>query len=404
VSVSAQAPVQEKKRVKKRWFAYFGANTLALSILLHILFAIGAAYLVVEHFAPKHINFHATEPPSAHTEVEHKVQLAKRNNVESAPPDLKRIVTRDVSAITLPDPPDIPTTDEASPSPMAGVDGVMGSSIMGGGDPGGNGPPGGDMTVYGAPSGLGLTGNLYDLKQGPDGTPTDLAETDAEKQVGPNNTVANFLTTPPFPRFLEVLQDFIKTWDLSKLDRYYKSPVALSIPQFCIPDQPSDQAPKAFQAPNVVARRWIAVYHAKVMPPDSGEYRFIGLGDDFLVVRVDDRNVLDGCWGGEELDPSIRSNEDVGQGFQATPLSAGKWFQVEEGTPIDIQVLIGEGPGGYSGFLLMIQKQGDDSPKGDYPVFQVLDTSVPDMGIANFSRKKALFPVVEEQNGLQFTP
>ena len=79
MSASAGASKGEKKRVKKRWFAYFGANTLALSILLHILFAVGATYLIVEHFVPKHINFHATEPPAAHTEVEHQVQMAKKS-------------------------------------------------------------------------------------------------------------------------------------------------------------------------------------------------------------------------------------------------------------------------------------------------------------------------------------
>ena len=397
MSVSAEPSKGEDKRLKKRWFAYFGANTLALSILLHILFAVGATYLIVEHFVPKHINFHATEPPTAHTEVEHKVELAKRNNVESAPPDIKRIVTTDISAITLPDPPQIPTADEASPSAMAGVNGVMGSSLMGGGDPGGSGPPGGDMSFYGAPSGLGLTGNLYDLKQTPEGVPTDLAETDQEKQVGPNGIVPDFLTTPPFPKYLDVLKHFINTWDMSLLDRYYKSPVTLSLSQVCIPDQSSSEAPKDFHAGDVVARRWIAVYHAKVMPPDSGEYRFIGMADDFMVVRVDDQNVLDACWGGEELDLSARRDDDVGQGFGSTALHAGRWFQVEQGTPINVQILIGEGPGGASGFILMIQKQGDDSPKGDYPVFQVLDAPVPDMGLTTpFSKKKLLFPVVEE--------
>src|SRR5471030_957345 len=104
----------DDRPIKRRWFAYFGANSLAVSILLHVLFGIGATYLIVEHFQKKHINFHATEPPSQHTEVEHKVELAKRNNVESAPPDLKRVTTTDFSPITLPDVPNTPPTDDAT--------------------------------------------------------------------------------------------------------------------------------------------------------------------------------------------------------------------------------------------------------------------------------------------------
>ena len=76
------------------------------------------------------------------------------------------------------------------------------------------------------------------------------------------------------------------------------------------------------------------------------------------------------------------------------PLKCGKWVQMEAGTPMDMLVLIGEGPGGFSGFLLMIQKRGDDSPKGDYPVFQLQDSPIPDMSTDfQFSKKKMVFQV-----------
>jgi len=137
-SVPIEAPI-DREKPRKRLLAYLGLNSLSLSILLHVLFGVGAAYLVVEHFQKKHINFRATEPPSAHNDVEHKIQLSKRNNVESAPPDLKRIVTTDVSAITLPEPPEVPVTDEATPTDMAGIDGVMGTGLGNGSGTGGNG-------------------------------------------------------------------------------------------------------------------------------------------------------------------------------------------------------------------------------------------------------------------------
>jgi hypothetical protein len=40
----------------------------------------------------------------------------------------------------------------------------------------------------------------------------------------------------------------------------------------------------------------------------------------------------------------------------------------------------------------MVQKEGDGSPKGDYPVFQLQDSPVPDIGTRfNFSKKTVLF-------------
>jgi hypothetical protein len=90
---------------------------------------IGATYWIVEHFQKKHINFHATAPPTPHTEVEHKIEMVKKNNVDSAPPDLKRIVTTAVSTISLPEVPEVPQPDEITPTTISGVTGQMGSGM-----------------------------------------------------------------------------------------------------------------------------------------------------------------------------------------------------------------------------------------------------------------------------------
>jgi hypothetical protein len=151
--------------------------------------------------------------------------------------------------------------------------------------------------------------------------------------------------------------------------------------QIWIPVTASVNAPKAFEVEGKVhARRWIIVYKGKITPPKSGMFRFIGFGDDFMVVHVNGQNVLDGSWTGEELDPAANRDEPVGMGPEGQPLKCGKWIQMEAGTPMDMEVLIGEGPGGASGFVLMIQEQGDNSPLGNYPVFQLKDAPIPDFG------------------------
>src|SRR5277367_3640145 len=87
-----------KSRKRDWWTALLGGS-LWLAILLHVLFVGVATIIVVEHFQKKHINFQSTPPPAPNPDVEHKVELTKRNSVASAPPDLKRIVTTDISPI-----------------------------------------------------------------------------------------------------------------------------------------------------------------------------------------------------------------------------------------------------------------------------------------------------------------
>ena len=256
--------------------------------------------------------------------------------------------------------------------------------------PGSSGGTGGGYGVAGTtPS---FVGTLYDLKQTPDHKRTDIAQTQAE-QNGEKDP--DWEHSAPFLRGLEVLRDFVKAWDMSELDKYYKAPNTLSATQICIPVTPSENAPIAFNVEGTVQPyRWIVIYHARIIPPESGEFRFIGFADDYMVVRVDQQNVLDASLSDKELVPEANVDLDVGKGPENQPLKCGKWIQMEAGTPMDMQVLIGEGPGGQSGFLLMIQKQGDNSPKGDYRVFQLQDSDVPEMGAGfEFSQKKMLFKV-----------
>ncbi len=369
MTVSPDLPAQEKKRLKKRWFAYFGANTLALSILLHVVFGVAATYLIVEHFVPKHINFHATEPPSVHTDVEHKVQMAKRNNVESAPPDIKRIVSTEISPITLPDPPEVPVTDEANPSPMSGVDGVMGSSLAGSGDHGANGSPGGNP-LFGAPDGSGLQGDFYDLKQTPDKQPTNLDES----------------------AYYALLKKYLaQGWDDSVLNQYYKSKVPLYADSIAISTRPSEEAPKAFNLQNEVQPGlWVVHYHGTVSAPAPGEYRFAGFGDNVLVVRVRGQLVFDGGWN------PLSENNDLHEalpfafpsyvpfantGIGDAHLKVGPTFRLAA-DPVDMDVLIGD-DGGVCSFFLLIQKMDGNYEKTDdgtlkLPFFQLSSKDAPD--------------------------
>jgi hypothetical protein len=264
------------------------------------------------------------------------------------------------------------------------------------GKSGGAGDRGGGSD-YGSSSGqgTGLVGVMYDLKQTPDGQPTDMAENDVEKtsMIDPA-----WQTGKPKRNQVDLLRKFVVSWNMGLFEDYYKAPMTLVTPQICILQKPSVDAPKAFGAGDTIkGRRWIVVYHTKIIPPDSGRYRFIGFGDDFLVVRINDLNVLDGSYPdlGEALDQSANNlKEDVGGTAHYVAYHCGNWVDMTAGISMDMQVLIGEGPGGESGFILMIQKEGDGSPKGDYPVFQLHDTPIPAAdSLIPPSKKKMLFQV-----------
>jgi len=367
-------PVEKRKKSPKRR-AIFSGNALLLTLLVHIGFGVIAAYLIVEHFQKKHTNFTAQPPPAENTDIEHKIEVAKRNSEQSAPEDLKRIVTTAVSDVVLNPPPGVPPPEDATPTMMSGVEGEG----MGAGNGSGNGPGngGGSAPLYGVPGGVGLIGTLYDLKQTPNGTPTAAGETEAEKKDG-GLSVKDWEKEDATKEGLHILHDFVSSWNTSILDGYYKSPNRLVAAQLFIPEHPSIDATKAYNVEKKVhPRRWIAIYRGTIIPPQTGDFRFIGKGDDFLMVRIGEENVLDGSWTGEILDADANGREEVGMANMGNQkLACGKWISMKEGQPLDMQVLIGEGPGGQSGFFLLVQKKG--TPNNDIPVFQVQDSRLPD--------------------------
>ncbi len=366
MSASPPTPDQGNKRLKKRWFAYFGANSLAISILLHVLFGLGATYLVVEHFQKKHINFHATEPPSQHTEIEHKVELAKRNNVESAPPDIKRIVTTDVSAITLPEPPELPN-DEASPSAMDGVDGVMGMGLGSGAGKGGGGG-GGGIPLFGDQSGNGFEGTIYDLKIGPDHQSTGM-------------------TTDTYTK---VVADLVENgWNESSFAPYYKASKKLYTPAMWIPTVPSPSTATAMDLENELTPiLWVGWYTAKVMAPRDGRFHFVGFGDDILAVAINGNMVFDGGshriipapprmpWPYADWSRIVTAGGLPYRGGGYGQLRVGDTFEANTIETMKVDVLMGDMPGGfYSAFLLIVdESRVYPTGKGGvplYPIFQL---------------------------------
>ncbi len=229
-------------------------------------------------------------------------------------------------------------------------------------------------------SGSSLVGKFYDTKQTKGGKPTNLSQEE----------------------FLKLLNNFVtKGWNENVFARFYRSPTELYISHFYVSKSDAGAAPKAFQCPDTVkGSRWVAVYRGKVVAPVTGKFRFVGYGDDALVVRFDGKNVLDYGWfqigleaqtatpewrsamkgeaGNAEMKMRLRKSgiNPVPMSFypySSTPhwnatiggMGGGQVFFVEEGKVYPIEVLVSEIPGGAFGMCLLMEEVGDKDAKKD---------------------------------------
>jgi hypothetical protein len=208
-----------------------------------------------------------------------------------------------------------------------------------------------------------LIGVLYDLKQTQDHKPTG---------VDPNT-------------YSEVVGDYIaKGWDEAVLDVYYRVSKPIYTTQIFVPNMPANAAPRAFGAQKTVKpSRWIIHYRGQVSPPSPGVYRFWGCADDALAVAVDGKTELVACRPDMKM-PQVtwRSSEPPGSQAADDKLIAGDWIDLKAGQIIDLDVIIGERPGGEFNAFLMIEKQGesyalDASGHPILPIFQVAAYDTP---------------------------
>ena len=188
---------------------------------------------------------------------------------------------------------------------------------------------------------------------------------------------------------VKFIKDFIDTgWDLKQLEQYYSPQVELAAPYFYLPRCKASYAPEAFecnkgeQKKKVMPQDWLVVYTGKVTAPESGTYRFVGMGDDTIVVRFNQKVVLESGWtipsrnhmtlgtslGYQKQITTPESGRALYQ-YKETPhwnrnlggIAAGSTFTVEQGMSYPIQILISEIPGNEFGYCLLIEKIEDDS-------------------------------------------
>jgi hypothetical protein len=151
--ISHTPSTKEIQKKFKLWSFLVTGKVLVISIALHLLGGVGATYWVVQTIqAKRKVTFQG--PPSAPNPstraLEHKVSMAKKQQTMSAPAQAKRIASTGLSAIALPEMPNMPTGTDIIPGKMAGMGGTgVGIGPAGGMGGGGGGGGGAGINFFG---------------------------------------------------------------------------------------------------------------------------------------------------------------------------------------------------------------------------------------------------------------
>lgn len=175
-----------------------------------------------------------------------------------------------------------------------------------------------------------------------------------------------------------------ENWKESVFNDYFRAKDPVYATQIFTPDIPAEDGPKAFGLEKEVQpSRWLVHYRARVSPPESGTYHFVGAGDDVMMVRFDGKLVLDRCW--YQQDQILPPEQNYDYGWSAIPHGFGKGSAVRlrGGQYYDMDVLIGEQPGGRSYAALLVEQEGVEYQKDSkgnpiLPVFRLADGPLPD--------------------------
>lgn len=344
VSVDEVAVVPERGKM---------ATAILTTIIIHLVIALIAGLVVV---LPKmkdqpEIVVSMAPPSTKKQEMQKKnvVKQTKRTTASSAAaaPLAQLMRASAIAKISL------PNVTKTSTGPLGIGDANYGAGGFG---TGGAGLGSGD-TMFGSQSGNGLVGSFYDLKQDRNKKPTGITGNDPKK-------------------FNAVMQKAAREkFSSSAFSQYFKAPIDLRFGILAIPTMTAEKGPAAFAVEKVVdPKAWMVHYRGRVEPPQRGKWRFVGYFDDALVVFVNGKVVLDASW------TPCFNEKGVRQPFRGPALANGKsavfgnWVDLSGAFQIDI--LVGERPGGHMGGALMIEKEGESyqKRKDKTPILPIFST------------------------------
>jgi len=331
-------------------------SAVVLSIVIHAALFLLAGMLVVFTVVKKEEK--RFEPPKA---VERPKMKLKKPKVKIKKTSRPKPTTRIVTKIDRASMPDI-QLPEMSGLGEGLADGIGGFDMM---------PDLGEVTVFGSGQSIGndFVGTFYDFKRDRNGRSIPMSPETYR------NELADFV---------------VSGWNPSKLARYYRSPRKLYTTTFMVPPIFSSVAPTAFGENDTIGYCWLAHYKGQLVHKDGITFRFWGQGDNVLLVRVNGKVVLSACWPGVGRMESYltgvwqSSSADSRKYYLGNNKSVvGDWITLDPGVPLDMEVVIGEVPGGGFCAMLTVEVEGSEYEKNKQngPILPMFKTAEPTLDL-----------------------
>ncbi len=341
------------KKIPKNKVAKGAPSAVLLSIVIHAGLFLLAGMLVVFTVVKKEEQ--KFEPPTVVERPKMKLRKPKvKIKKTSKPKPTTRIVTKmnraNMPEIQLPEMSGMSTELEG---------GIGGFDMM---------PDFEDISSFGAAQSIGndFQGIFYDFKRDRNG-----ARVTMEKE-----------------EFVTRVKKFVNGgWKASNLREFYASPRKLYATSFMIPQTKSIFGPAAF-GEVTGGWSWIAVYRGQLVYPEDIKFRFWGFADDILLVRVNGELVLNGSIHNNGASTFITdvggqwdstSADDARYFYGARGARVGDWIELKAGVPLEMEVMVGEVPGGEFSCMLTVQVDGVDYPKNRQggPILPMFKTAEP---------------------------
>jgi len=334
-------------------------TAVLLSILIHTaLFLLAGLFVVFTVVKQKEVEF---EPPKP---VERPKMKLKKPKVKIKKSSKPKPTTHIVTKVQKASMPDIQLPEMSGMGESLGA-GIGGFDLM---------PDLGEVSVFGSGQTVGndFVGTFYDFKRDRTGKPL-MAGMDPDK-------------------YHALLMKFFRNgWKPSVFSRYYRSPKKLYATTFMVPPMFSTAAPSAFGEPDTGGWLWAVHYQGQLVYKEDITFRFWGFADDIMLVRVDGKVVLSACWhdrpdgarGGITSQVFFSpiwqtSSPDSFRYWLGNNSSVvGDWITLKAGEPLDMEVLIGESPGGIFCSMLLVEVKGEKYEKGPQgnPVLPIFKTA-----------------------------
>ena len=328
-------------------------SAVVLSILIHAALFLLAGMLVVFTVVKK--DEQKFVPPKA---VERPKMKLKKPKVKVKKTSKPKPTTRIVTKMNRANMPDIQLPEMSGMTAELGG-GIGGFDMM---------PNLGEVNIFGTGQTIGndFVGTFYDFKRNRQG---GLIVTDKEEF---SNKLAKFVENG---------------WKTSTLSRYYQSPKKLYATSFMIPPTLSSLGPRSF-GEDSGGWTWMALYKGQLVYPEDIRFRFWGFGDDILLVRVAGKLVLNGCWHDNGANIYITeiggswqstSSDDARFWYGGNTARVGDWIELKAGEMVEMEVMIGEVPGGIFSSMLTVEVDGVEYPKNRQgaPILPMFTTTEP---------------------------